>query len=82
MRLILLLSVTAVLNSYTSIAQIAFEDARESSVTYMINDEWAGFEKEAGTGRKGVLTSLNVNGKVQVLANYKHINEDPVLSRR
>jgi antitoxin component YwqK of YwqJK toxin-antitoxin module len=72
MRLICLLSVTAVLNSYTSVAQIASEDAREASVTYLMNDEWAGFEKEAGTGRKGVLTSVNDNGKVQVIANYKH----------
>jgi antitoxin component YwqK of YwqJK toxin-antitoxin module len=71
MRIILLVSVTAVLNSFTSSAQKASVDANEFSIA-PINDEWIGFEKDEGPGSKGVLTSFNHHGRLQVVANYRH----------
>ena len=71
MRFILLVSVTAVLNSFTLSAQKASIDANEFSIA-LINDEWLGFEKDEGPGGKGVLTSFNTNGRLQVVANYRH----------
>lgn len=70
MRFILLVSVTAVLNSFTSSAQNASIDANEFSIA-PINDEWIGFERDERVGGKGVLTSFNINGRVQVIANYR-----------
>lgn len=71
MRFILLVSVTAVLNSFTSFAQNASIDANEFSIA-PFNDDWIGFERDEGPGGKGVLTSFNINGRVQVIANYKN----------